>query len=244
MQHFLRAPTLLAAALLLAGGAPALAQSEEDFARDPYGYFQDAEEEANLDAAREILRQARAYDSRTVAQVCPPLGAYAPRSPEESQAANAMLKAHRECLAKVATVAKTKVDFQEDQFAGAVADTARFERYACSRKPGRKCIPDARLRPFSELFSASNGEIVQRAAQMQAERIPQLKEAKMRMDAWLEQVNAFVRRHNAEVAEKNRRNDEVRTERRREPVYYTPAPLEPPSVTIRRDSSTSAPGMR
>lgn len=243
----MRLPTLLATALLLVGGTPAVAQSEDQLARDPYGYFEDMDENAHLDPARAILRQAREYDHRTVAQLCPPLGAYAPRSPEESQAANAMLKAHRECLVRVANDARKRIDFQEDQFAEAVAETARFARYACSRNPGRRCIPDARLSEFTELFSEANRAIIQRAARAQQERVPQLKEAKMRMDAWLEQVNASVHRHNAEVAEKNRRNDEARTrepERRREPVYYAPAPLEPPAVTIRRDSSTSAPGMR
>lgn len=211
---------------------------------DPARFFKPMLESSELASVRALVAQARDY--KPVAQLCPPLAAVVPQSPAETQAANQALTAHRQCLAQVATAARTAVDFRAADFADASLRIANLERYTCARKPGPRCVPDASWRPAAETFSPANAALVERAAQTQERRMPELQEAKSKMDSWREQVNAHVQQRNAEIAARNRQRAEQapRQPERSTGTYYGGGDLQPPSVPIRRDSSVSAPGMR
>lgn len=222
-------------------------QARDAVEGDPVGTFKPMIDGAALADARQVVAVARDY--KTVPQACPPLAPVVPRTPEDTQAANRTLTAHRECLLKVGLDARDHpVDFHAEDFERMTAQVTNMERYTCARKPGPRCLPDASWRAVAELFSPANAALVRRAAQTQDNRMPELKEAKARMDAWREQVSAIVRQRNAEIAEGKRQRqaeqDRRDADRRQAPVYYSPAPIEPPPTPYRRDSSVSAPGMR
>lgn len=222
-------------------------RAREAFDADPLRYFKPMLDDAERGGARAIVAQAR--DHKSVAQQCQPLAMVHPKSPAESQAANQALSAHRECLLQVAKGFKAKVDFQAEKFAEAGERIANMERYTCARKPGPRCVPDASWRQAADLFSPANVAAVERAARLQDRRIDELKEANAKMVSWREQVNAQVHLHNADVAARNNQRVAEEAARRVEPrssggTYYGGGELQPPAVTIRRDSSVSAPGMR
>lgn len=223
-------------------------RAREAFDADPLRYFKPMLDDAERGGARAIVAQARDY--KPVAQQCPPMAMVYPSSPAESQAANRTLTAHRECLLQVANGIRNRIDFQADKFAEAGLRIANMERYTCARKPGPRCVPDASWRQAAELFSAANVAAVERAARAQDQRLDELKEANAKMVSWREQVNASVHKHNADVAARENRRVAEEASRRVEQrgsggsTYYGGGDLQPPPVTIRRDSSVSAPGMR
>lgn len=194
-------------------------------------------DQLDIAATLRVVDAARAYQS--VAQRCGTVPGYLPSNNDQIEQARRHVRSQETCLKALA------VDFNRDEeaefdaaaFEAATRSMAGLSRYVCSRRPVANCLPDESLRRVTAVINADNLRVVQRAASLQKQRKADVERAYDEISAYVQRVNARTAAHNERVEQRNSRAYGGGYSG----GYSMP---EPPPVTIRRDSSTSAPGMR
>lgn len=182
-----------------------------------------------IDAGKLATTLARARGLRSLGQICGSLDTSVPNSQSQLDDAHRRLSAYQGCLERVESDRSDEIETGD--FASATQLAAATARYTCSRSKQANCLPDGAWR---DVATPANHQLVLDAVKRRQQRQgPELDAAVQNMNAWVDRVNQ-------RVEESNRR-----------PVQtYTPPTYTPPTYdggrygNGRRDSSTSAPGIR
>jgi hypothetical protein len=210
-----------------------VAKVREALASDAAGTFRMLTEGADLAKVSERVRVARDY--RSAGSICSHTVHQLPDTQAEIDYISAWVQRQIQCLNGLVDAAPAEPRIRADKFAMETAAVAAMSQYACSRKPGPACIPDAGLRPLAETFNAANLDTVKHAARLQKRRDADVKELWKRLVDYVAEINAYTLKRN------EARSRETGSSTR----AYTYRPLPPPPTQpVRRDTSVSAPGMR
>jgi rhodanese-related sulfurtransferase len=204
-------------------------QARDAFEANP-ALVQPALDKLELADARTTISTARNY--RPLAQLC-----RAPSQMPNNQAQlddiNAQMQVYIACMTRVEDGLRGETPLPAAAFEQIVTRLEALGRYSCTQRPGAKCIPATSWSRVADVYSRGNLAVVAQAAQVQASRRDDIRRA-------VADFNAYVGRVNQRVDDSN--NRPARSSGGGS--YSAPSYQPPPSTPIRRDSSTSAPGMR
>lgn len=182
---------------------------------------------------RSQLDLARAY--RSVPQRCGGAPGWLPTDNGQLAQVRQQLTALVGCVDGIEKEMAAEPRLDVKAFSDPLRVAQAIGRFTCSQRPHPRCVPDDKLRSMTALLTQDNLRTMQRAAELQASR-------KADLDKLMQESDAYVRRmqqHIADVNERRSSNDHGSGG-----GYAGPAYPQPPEVPLRRDSSTSARGMR
>ncbi len=220
---------------------------------NPSAVFKSFLDEQDISLINDVVHKARSV--KTLREICGTLDTSIPTTPAAVDAANQRLTTYRTCLVRVAEEHEGDDDYDIKKSNGLPAEgfqniatvVAGTARYTCSRKKIPNCLPDASWRRVADVASQYNNQLVQAASKRLDARYADLEAAFKTMEDWLDRGNAHVARRNAEIEAENeraRRQSYSSTPSYSAPVYTAPQPDYGRYGNGRRDSSTSAPGIR